>query len=149
MAERRADWARTSCACAECVACCKRQPGALAPGEFERIAAFLGEDREEAKVHFWASPGALVMDTQTGRTFRIGTVTPRMEGGRCVFLDAQDRCRIHPVAPFGCAMFDTHMGAEEGLRRGTWLAAAQQQDDAYRALRAELPPASSHRPTGY
>lgn len=139
---------RTTCACSECVACCKRQPGPLAPGEFERIAEFLGEDRETAKRHFCASPGALVMDTSTGRQFRIGTITPRMERKRCVFLDEQDRCRIHAVAPFGCAMFDTHMSAAEGRRRGSWLA-AEQQDDGYQALRRELPFATSYKPTGY
>lgn len=43
----------------------------------------------------------------------IGSITPRSQGGRCVFLDEQDRCRIHAVAPFGCAYYDTHMDVAE------------------------------------
>ena len=140
---------RTSCACNECVACCKRQPGPLAPGDFERIAAHLGEDRQTAKLHFWASPGALVMDRETGVQRKIGTITPRFVKGRCVFLDEQDRCAIHPVAPFGCAMFDTHMRAPEAAMRGQWLAYQQDTDEEYKRLRSELPFASTYKPTGY
>lgn len=139
---------RTTCACQECVACCKRQPGPLAPGDFEKIAALLGEDRETAKLHFWASPGALVMDVSTRRQFRVGTITPRVAHGRCVFLDDQDLCKIHAAAPFGCAMFDTHMGLLEGQRRAAWLVREQQRSD-YQALRSELPFASTYKPTGY
>lgn len=135
-------FARTICACDECVACCKRQAGPLAPGDFERIAEFLGEDRETAKRYFCASPGSLLKDTSTGRQFRIGSITPRMEQKRCVFLDDQDRCRIHPVAPFGCAMYDPHMRTSEARRRGSWLKAAQ-QDESYQALRRELPIATT------
>jgi Fe-S-cluster containining protein len=85
---------RTTCACAGCVACCKRQPGYLIPGDAERIAAFLNEPIEK---FLWASPGALVK--QGVRAFRIGTITPRLVKGKCVFLTEDDKCRIHPVAP--------------------------------------------------
>lgn len=140
---------RTSCACRDCVACCETQPGSLAPGDFERIADFLGESREQAKIHFWASPGALVADTRTGRTYRIGTITPKRKGGRCVFLDIRNRCRIHPVAPYGCAYFDTHMSAAEGRRRSTPHLLAIARDAEYQALREELPAATSWKPKGY
>jgi len=139
---------RTSCACTACVACCHRQPGPLVPGDLEKIAAHLGEPVEVAKAHFWASGGALVQDQRTGRQFRIGSITPRLVRGRCVFLDDADRCRVHAVAPFGCAYFDTHMSAAEGQRRGTWLA-LQQQDDDYQAVRRTLPFATSYKPKGY
>ena len=139
---------RTTCACAGCVALCKRQPGSLAPGDFERIAAALGEDRETATRHFWASPGAVVMNTETMRVYRIGTITPRLEHGRCVFLTAEDRCAIHAVAPAGCRYFDIHMDAAEGHRRGTWVV-RQQQDATYQALRATLVQATSYRPRSY
>ena len=138
---------RTTCGCPDCVACCKRQPGPLAPGDFERIAAHLGEDRATAKLQFWASPGALVQSR--GVQFRIGTITPRMVRGRCVFLDEHDRCSIHAVAPFGCAMFDTHMATREAAKRGGWLVEQQAGDEDYQALRNELPFATSYKPTGY
>lgn len=139
---------RTTCACSDCVDCCKQQPASLHPGDFERIAAFLGETLEAAKRFFWASPGALVGKLVNGQvhTFRIGTITPRLVDGRCVFLDAQDRCQIHTVAPFGCAYFDTHMGTEEGQRRGMWHLRAVATDDEYQRLRDSLPKATSHTP---
>lgn len=131
------EFRRTECACRECVACCKRQPGPLAPGDLEKIAAYLGETPEEARRHFRASPGAIVKDSRSGQKFQIGTITPKMEGGRCVFLDAQDRCRIHAVAPAGCAYFDTHMKAPEAHRRSLGLVQLQQSFE-YQRLRANL-----------
>lgn len=142
------EFTRTTCACAACVQCCKDQPGPLAPGDLERIAAHLGETPEQAKAHFWASPGAVVLDLRTGRQARIGSITPRRENGRCVFLDAHDRCRVHAVAPAGCAYFDTHMSAVEGQRRGAVIVTLQQAPD-YQALRSTLPLATSWRPRGY
>jgi Fe-S-cluster containining protein len=139
---------RTTCACKDCVDCCKRQPGPLAPGQFEAIAAHLGQTHEQAKEFFVASPGALLKNSQTGRVFRIGTITPRMRPGRCVFLTANDRCGIHAVAPFGCAQFDTHQSAFEALPRSMWLARATADPD-YQALRRTLPIATTYNPTSY
>lgn len=141
-------FARTTCACESCVSCCKRQPGPLAAGDFERIAEHLGISREEAKNYFWASPGALVMHRITGKVERVGSITPKFARGRCVFLDQNDRCRIHPVAPAGCAYFDTHMGSAEAQRRGAWIISGQQSSE-YKALRDELPPARSYKPNAY
>jgi Fe-S-cluster containining protein len=141
-------FARTVCSCAECTACCHRQPGSLAPGELEAIAAHLDKPVNAVLAKFWASPGALLLNSLTGQTFRQGTITPRLKDGRCVFLDAADRCTIHAVAPFGCAYFDTHMTAAEAQPRGVWLARAQ-ADPAYQSLRRTLAPAASYRPSGY
>lgn len=140
---------RTTCSCQECIACCKRQPGPLIEGDMEKIAAALGESLEETKKHFWASPGALVKNMQTGRAYRVGTITPKFDRrrGRCVFLTDDDRCSIHAVAPFGCAYFDTHMGREEA-QDGAAVLIRGQQTEAYQALRRELPFADSYRPKG-
>lgn len=137
---------RTTCACDACAKCCKRQPGSLADGDFERIRDFLGETDEQAREHFWASPGALVK-TQ-GETLRIGTITPRMRRGRCVFLGDDNKCKIHAVAPFGCAMFDTHMSFITAQPRSLWLVRHQLSQE-YRDLREALPYASSYKPTPY
>ncbi len=132
---------RTVCACSKCVACCKRQPGPLAPGDVERIEAFLGEPVEKYLV---ASRGSLVKNLLTGIARWVGTITPRFAKGRCVFLDVDDRCKIHPVAPFGCAYFDTHQGNSEGQRR-VWFIKRIQESAEYRALRAKLPLAQKNK----
>jgi Fe-S-cluster containining protein len=141
------EFKRTVCACAQCTQCCKRQPGPLAPGDFERIAHFLGENLETAKQHFWASPGCMVEDSN-GKVFRIGTITPRFRKGRCVFLDENDRCKVHPVAPFGCSHFDTHMSQAVAQVRSSWLAHEQMKPE-YQKLRDELPYATHHKPLKY
>jgi Fe-S-cluster containining protein len=141
-------YARTSCACADCQACCREQPGSLAPGELEAIAAHLDKPVAAVLAKFWASPGALLMHAATGATFRQGTITPKLARGRCVFLDANDRCTIHAVAPYGCRMFDTHMPATEAQPRSIWLARAQ-ADPAYQSLRRTLAPAARYRPRRY
>jgi Fe-S-cluster containining protein len=147
---------RTVCACSECVACCKRQPGPLAPGDFERIVNHVAETQnvtpeiafETVKAQLWASPGSLIKNLDTGKVTRIGTITPRFRKGRCVFLDGADRCSIHPVAPFGCAYFDTHMLDICAMPRSVWLAKAT-SDPSYQKLRNELPAATHYKPSHY
>jgi len=145
---------RTVCACSRCVQCCKRQPGAFAAGEVERLVDHVqktqGLSAEDAlmsvKAQIWASPGALVI--WNGKIVRIGSITPRFRRGRCVFLDANDRCSIHAVAPFGCAMFDTHMSREEGDKRSVHLARSHMKPE-YQQLRATLPYAQHYKPNAY
>lgn len=144
----RSALSRRACDCAACTDCCRRQPGPLAPGDFEAIAAFLGEAPAVARLHFWASRGAKVMDV-TGQVSWVGTITPRYENGRCVFLDRRDRCSIHAVAPFGCAFFDMHMSAAEAWPRATALVTAQRDSEEYQALRAELPTATHYQPRSW
>jgi Fe-S-cluster containining protein len=147
---------RTECACQQCTACCKRQPGSLAPGDLERIAGYIAEKQEltpevalrEVKRQLWASPGGLYKDMLSGKVTRVGTITPRFRRGRCIFLDANDRCSIHPVAPFACAYFDTHMSAVTAMPRSLWLIRTQEAPE-YQALRNELPYATHHKPISY
>jgi Fe-S-cluster containining protein len=139
---------RTTCSCPECIRCCYDQPGSLAPGQLEAIAAHLGQPLRVAALAFWASPGALLGNRATGQTLRIGTITPRVRAGRCIFLSPDDRCTIHAVAPAGCALFDTHMSAEAAQPIGLWLA-QQQADPAYQSLRRTLRTAERSRPRRY
>jgi Fe-S-cluster containining protein len=129
------------------VNCCKQQPGYLVPGDFERIAAHLHEPQGLAVRHFWASPGAVVQDV-TGARFSIGTITPRLENGRCVFLDADDRCRVHPVAPFGCAYFG-HEAPSIAMPRSVWGLRRVIESRAYAKLRELLPTATAWKPWRY
>lgn len=141
---------RTTCACRECVDCCKWQPGPLAPGDIERIVASRGLSGEAAatfiETKFWASPGALVLDLRTKTTRRVGSITPRFANGRCVFLGLDDRCEIHAVAPAGCALFDTHQSAETAQAIGSALIRAIEADPAYLEIRSLLPIATSYAP---
>lgn len=142
---------RTECACQDCQQCCRVQPGHLLPGQMEQIAEYLGQSIAEVKPLFWASGGALVMNSQTGRQFRIGTITPRYDRRRkaCVFLTDEGRCRIHAVAPFGCAYFDTHQTADYGRQLSTWGLERIQESPDYKALRDTLPFADHYKPKGY
>ena len=139
---------RTTCACVDCTKCCKRQPGPLAPGDYEKIQHHLRATDNEMKSMFVASPGAIIRD-ESGKLSRVGSITPKRHRSRCVFLDENDRCKIHNVAPFGCAFFDTHMSREAALPRSTWLVKQQMKDQNYTRLRDALPYAGSYKPTNY
>jgi Fe-S-cluster containining protein len=139
-----AQFERTTCACSGCVACCKQQPGSLVLADWQRIKDKLGLSEKEMRGKFVASKGSLVHNFLTGVTRRIGTIVPRYRKklGRCVFLDANDRCEIHDVAPFGCSYFDTHM---DGHDRSQW--AVEQHDTVeYQELRNTLPLSKHYKP---
>lgn len=118
-ARREFGFARTTCACTECTINCHFIPGYLVPADLERIAARLGHDNliEFAVNHLLASPGATVLDG-AGQVRHIATLVPaRRSDGACRFLDAQERCSIHDVSPFGCAFFDVHQSKEGSDQR--------------------------------
>lgn len=142
------NFTRTKCACAGCKACCKRQPGPLAAGDYERIQKHLRASDAEMRSRFWASPGSLVKDLATSETRRIGSITPRYHKGKCVFLTDDDKCSIHEVAPFGCSHFDTHMDAMTAMPRSVWLAQSCDTPD-YQKLRDALPYATHYKPQRY
>jgi Fe-S-cluster containining protein len=134
---------RTTCACAADRENCRFQPGYLIPRDLPRIAGHLGITVAElGQRHLWASPGALIMDPCTRQMRRAGTITPRMEEGKCVFLSKQEQCTIHPVAPFGCAYFDVHMPPHEDRPRSVWGIAETLASPLYRIIRWSLRPAT-------
>jgi hypothetical protein len=118
---RRAEFGfhRTVCCCAECIQNCHYIPGYLIPSDLNCIHKHLAPDQDLftwAHHHLLASPGAKVM--QRGKIFRIRTLVPaRQSHGTCIFLTADERCAIHPIAPFGCAFFDAHQSPAESDRR--------------------------------
>lgn len=107
---------RTTCACDVCSVGCRTCPGPLIPGDLERIAAYRGvtapdEVRRFAKQYFCASEGGKFAKIIRGamRVFTVPTVTPQQRSdGTCVFLE-DGKCSIHPVSPYGCSHYDTHM----------------------------------------
>lgn len=104
-------WSRRACSCNNCVAACQEMPGYLLPEDLPRIVPMRpgGFDLEWCEQHLRASQGALV--SCQGQLVRIPTLVPA--GTPCIFLDEEQRCRIHAVAPFGCAQFSTHDTKEE------------------------------------
>src|SRR5262249_16354464 len=106
--------ARTECACRACVANCRFVPGALIPADLHRISEYLNEPdlRRFAFDNLLASPGAIIY-TRDG-LIRIRTLVPaRRADGACRFLTAEDRCSIHTVSPYSCAMFDHTQSRDE------------------------------------
>lgn len=104
-------------------------PGGLIPDDLTRIQEYVGDRSVEFVLsHFVASEGAKVMKVIDGQpaVFNIPSLVPAQQpDGRCVFLTANDKCGIHPVAPFGCSHCDTHMTAEECDRRMTFCVTQQ------------------------
>jgi Fe-S-cluster containining protein len=135
----------TECSCAECVKCCKDQPGALGPGDYERIREKLAQP--DVSHLFRSSDGALVHDSDTKRTFRVRTIVPLYDrrAKRCVFLGADDRCTIHEVKPMGCGLFDTHMDNATAMARTLWVV-KEQQDEKYQELRRTLKVTDHYKP---
>lgn len=104
---------------------CKHIPGYLIPADLERMSKGMGfEDLKAwAMEHLLASPGATVgkIDEVTGRmsTFSIPTLVPaRNAAGHCMHYE-NGLCKIHAIAPFGCAFFDTTQSHAEAQRRSS------------------------------
>jgi hypothetical protein len=107
-------FARTECACGQCVACCEILPSYLVPSDIEVIAAYLGYDDliQFAMENLLASSGAIVRVGE--KLARIPTLVPQRKPDQsCKFLDVDKRCAIHAVSPFGCRCFDCHMSQHE------------------------------------
>ena len=86
-------FARTECACAECVLNCQHMPGYLIPEDLPALAAELGYDNWEkfAFENLAASQGATVL-MRDGQTLQIPTLVPqRQANGACKFLDELQR----------------------------------------------------------
>ncbi len=125
-------FARTVCDCSECSINCRFIPGYLIPADLDRITRHLGSENlvEFALENLLASPGATVLDQ--GQMRQIPTLVPaRRNDGACKFLDANNRCLIHRVSPFGCAFFDAHQSkTESDYRSGSGLVQIDRAWDA-------------------
>lgn len=133
----RTKFGRTSCNCKFCSTHCKIMPGMLGVGDFQRIMDFLHLSVEEADQKFLPSPGAKVL--HQGKIRRIGTIVPaRKEDGSCIFLQPDGLCSVHPVSPFGCSHFDSHMGFQESQVRSGEMLWQIDKDDQYKVDRERL-----------
>jgi Fe-S-cluster containining protein len=130
---------RTECDCRACVINCRFIPGSLIPADLYRISEYLGESdlTRFALDNLLASPGAIIY-TRSGLVGIRTLVPARRTDGACRFLTAEDRCSIHAVAPFSCALFGCKQGREESdalsLRGLMEVASAWQRGDLYAQL---------------
>lgn len=128
---------RTTCDCAACSAHCRVRPGyALLEDVLRASAELVAAGDAEPLARFEASKGPVV--SAGGAPFRIGTITPKLTPAGCTFLEADGRCGVHAVAPFGCSHFDAHMPEAEATRRSSWALRRIAGDPVYARLRAEL-----------
>ncbi len=107
---------RTKCACKACQEFCKTIPGMLTYEDLIEIQKYLQCSLVRLNSKLRSSQGALLGNPITGETYRIGTIVPAQKpNGTCVWWDEQTGlCEIHPVAPYGCRVFDAHMSKEDG-----------------------------------
>jgi Fe-S-cluster containining protein len=131
--------ARTECDCGACRAYCFFVPGALIPADLNRIAEYLNESdlTQFALDNLLASPGAIIFSI--GELIRVRTLVPaRRADGACRFLTDGNRCSIHAVSPYSCAMFDHTQSKEESdalsLRGLIEIAKAWHRGDLYAQL---------------
>ena len=118
---------------------CMYLPGALIPSDLYRISAYLNEPdlTQFALNNLLASPGAIIY--ARGGLIRIRTLVPaRRKDGACKFLTSEDRCSIHAVSPFNCAMFGHEQSRAEAdalsLRGLMEIAKAWHRDALYAQL---------------
>jgi Fe-S-cluster containining protein len=88
--------APASFSCRGCGACCRIPNGIVRVGDAEiaRIAAYLGRPQDV----FIAEETELAPD-------RAGLMLKSRPDGACVYLTAENRCRIHAVKPDKCRTF--------------------------------------------
>jgi hypothetical protein len=105
-------------------------PGYLLPSDLERIIPPFVDSFTWAQDNLLASPGALLMDSRTLKTFRVGTLVPAVKAdGSCIHLTADNRCDIHEISPFGCAFFDCSTDARGNLLRDSFYLIQEAQAD--------------------
>lgn len=99
------DLKQTSCVC--CGYCCHRRSCIPSPQEVVKIAEFLKLTIEEMIEKYF------VIDTMDGTLFyikpvgenrlylrgRIPSAEETFNEGKCIFLDENNKCKIHPVKP--------------------------------------------------
>ena len=106
-----------NCNCPECVSACKNDPGRLIPDDMDKISQFLGISKKDlmnklVKKEQSAKYGiySLAPVKFKGKNMLVqpGNVVPdyyASEAGKCIFLNSQNLCEIHPVKPFECMAY--------------------------------------------
>ena len=130
----------TGCDCKRCSAPCKAMPGFCVPGDIDRIARHMHCDPNDGTFwEMWFDASEPVQIEADGVRFEAGTIVPKQdETGRCVFLGKDDRCMIHPVAPFGCSRFLSCRPDEDAVSRAKAALTACATSQDYGMIRGFL-----------
>lgn len=105
------EFERSSCRCRQCIDTCKTIPGILAPGDLDRIAAYVGADPEGQFLYDNFVVGEDLAQQFGNESLNVPVIAPAQHpSGRCVFLTHDDRCSIEPVKPFGCSRCNACQG---------------------------------------
>lgn len=105
----------TACRCEECCEGCQGVPGWFAPGQAELVAEHLGITlgelfRDKLVVEYWVggmdgSEGDIHFLAPANHASIPGEKAPYSKPrARCMFLDNDGLCSIHPVKPRECAI---------------------------------------------
>jgi hypothetical protein len=98
-------------------------PGYLIPADLDRMIPAGEDPLKWAETNLLASPGATVarLNPVTGAPsfFRVPTlVVAEKQDHSCIHLSEQGECKIHAIAPFGCAFFDCQNSGVELSSKG-------------------------------
>ena len=102
MADSLVPFPRKPCECSLCVGAC-RDPGYLIPTDLERLGIKTADD---ARGWIRASMNYAVAVTGGYGLLRALVPTVNAETKVCRWMDKDNRCTVHDVAPFGCAYFN-------------------------------------------
>jgi hypothetical protein len=122
---------RTTCDCELCSFWCQIMPGYLVPSDLRRLCPPDVDLMTWAREHLRASQGFIALNKKTGERVQIPSLVPaKQANGHCHWLQADGRCAVHEIAPFGCAFLDQHMKDREAHERNVAGRLARLEDFA-------------------
>jgi len=117
--------ATKSCTCDKCVKSCRNTPGWFAPGEAEKTAKLLGMSFEEFRkqyliIEYWVGGSYMYSPRKVGidEDREVASFASYLYPAPCVFLDENDRCKIHKAKPMECRESFSCSRTERNMRRG-------------------------------
>lgn len=118
---------RTTCGCPKCQLWCEHQPGYLVPSDLDRLIPADQNAFDWAEEHLRASLG---FRTIVGPMILcIPSLVPaKQTNGHCHWY-SEGHCKVHDVAPYGCAFLDQHLTKQSAEKRNE--AARESRGEAF------------------
>lgn len=105
------------CSCEVCVSACRKKPGWFLPEEIKPAAELLGLSEKDffdkylSVDYYGNTDGFLFVLAPATENSEPGKEYPLEPGGRCIFLDEDNKCQIHAAKPYECKSYD-HRGSQ-------------------------------------